>query len=787
MPSDSELADLVARDISAATVGMWRLSGISRSSDGVVFEIHSDGIPLRLHAFRAAPPARWYREMGGVAFSIQTPGKRPLAQPEERMLERTLDALRSRTASILATIRSPPQDAPEPQKQVSAPDRAPTGGFPTARQQAHLDAPFSIPDGAIESYRRDGYVVLRGVLDPAVVEAARPALLAGLERHWPREGGDQDRLSAYSPTFVQVTNVGLEDPAVRAFTHAQRIGRIAAALMGVSGVRIYCEDWLLKRPGEDATGWHQDACVFPLEMEASITAWIPIQAVPPEMGLVRYAVGSQELGPAGLEQITVDNDRQMEELIARKGWKIAVVPPFALGDVCFHNGLTIHGATANTSSQRRDVLALHMFADGARVREPVNATMRHQLQQFGPGLKAGDPAVSPYWPLITPDAGAGWGRLRATALPEGRERDLWVHDGVLKFEGPSAAPWLAPPGGYLLSGLVDCHAHLSWPHNRSMPSHTAEFMNANRRAYAALGTTLLRDMGSDRDDVCRLKDEPGLPPVQASGMMILREDRWPLTNTPPEKLKTAMLARIAAGARWVKVFADFSSDFQGRDNPGFAENDALTYPLEILRDAVRAVHEAGGRVASHCYSRPGAEVSIAAGIDSLEHGWGLDEALIDRMVAAGTAWIPLVGLTPQMYDVAAKHGDRRTIDWISAKMETMRRTIPLAVDRGVRVVAGTDWFPNPTVADEVMELHALGLPAETALACGTWGARKWLGVRGIEDGARADLVLYREDPRRDLSALRRPGLIVIGGQQVSPAAGQARHHRMTWAEIRASR
>ena len=53
-----------------------------------------------------------------------------------------------------------------------------------------------------------------------------------------------------------------------------------------------------------------------------------------------------------------------------------------------------------------------------------------------------------------------------------------------------------------------------------------------------------------------------------------------------------------------------------------------------------------------------------------------------------------------------------------------------------------------TVADEIRELHALGLPVEEALAAGSWAARAWLGEPAIEDGAPADLVLYAADPRR---------------------------------------
>jgi len=284
----------------------------------------------------------------------------------------------------------------------------PTGGetaelppFPSAEADAHLRSPFLLSDDGRDAYRRDGFVLLRGVLEPDVVAAARPHLVAALQRRWPaQERSAEERDDAYSRAFVQITKVGLEDEAVRAFTHAQRIGRLAAELMGVRGVRIYCEDWLLKRPGAGETPWHQDSCVFPFDTAAAITAWIPIHDVDASMGLPRYARGSHASGLAPVENISEESNREFGRLIAERGIAVTDMPPMAAGDVCFHDGLTIHSAWPNQSSELRYVLALHMFADGAHIREPTTPSMRHQLNDFAPGLKPGDPAVVASWPLI---------------------------------------------------------------------------------------------------------------------------------------------------------------------------------------------------------------------------------------------------------------------------------------------------------------------------------------------------------------------------------------------------
>jgi ectoine hydroxylase-related dioxygenase (phytanoyl-CoA dioxygenase family) len=282
-------------------------------------------------------------------------------------------------------------DKPEPTTDDDVPQ------FPTPDAARHLRTPFPLDPEARAAYQRDGFVRLQQVLDANVVAAARPHLIAALRRRWP--GVSEQRDDAYSRAFVQITKVGLVDEVVRTFTHAPRIGRLAAELMGVRAVRIFCEDWLLKPPGAADTPWHQDSCVFPFEA-AAITAWIPIQNVDAGMGLPRYARGSHILGLAPVENISDESNAEFDRIIAARGLEVTDMSPFAVGDVCFHNGLTVHGAWPNQSDQYRYVLALHMFADGARIQEPTTPSMRHQLNDFAPGLKPGDPAVVPAWPLI---------------------------------------------------------------------------------------------------------------------------------------------------------------------------------------------------------------------------------------------------------------------------------------------------------------------------------------------------------------------------------------------------
>jgi imidazolonepropionase-like amidohydrolase len=311
-------------------------------------------------------------------------------------------------------------------------------------------------------------------------------------------------------------------------------------------------------------------------------------------------------------------------------------------------------------------------------------------------------------------------------------------------------------------------------------TRTPAFMNARRAEFAGLGVLALRDMGAASDHVNTLGDEPGLPRVHAAGMVVVPYGGFPFTPTAPAVLTRAFLERLEQGATWIKVFADWSNDWGGQMHTGFSERDEVTYPLAVLAEAVQAAHRAGGLVAAHCFTTAGAEVAIRAGVDSLEHGWGVDAAMVDEMAARGIAWIPLVGIAATMRRDAVRERDHDRIAWVESSLARMAQTLPYAQARGVRILAGTDWFPALTVIDEIRALVGLGIDPASAVGAGAWAARHWLGEPGIAEGAPADLVLYRSDPRSDLAALEAPALILSGGRSVPVAPPRQQRPPASW-------
>ncbi len=365
--------------------------------------------------------------------------------------------------------------------------------------------------------------------------------------------------------------------------------------------------------------------------------------------------------------------------------------------------------------------------------------------------------------------GEAW-HLRATLLPEGDEPvDLWVSEGRLSFEPRPDARELAPPGGFIVPGLVDSHTHLGFSDEAGGEVLSPEQVQERCRAHLRAGTTFIREMGGTSPVAVSLPTDDRLPRMQAAGTCLILEHRHPFSPTPPEQLAEVAAAQIEAGGEWVKIFADWPGWPDDDGEPEFG-SDHLSYDRDVLGATADAVHAAGGRVAIHAFGPEGAQAAVAAGVDSIEHGWGLKESELDEMAKRSIAWVPLLGIAPMMLSGAEKRGDRAQAEWIRASRERLRELLPRAVDAGVPVLAGTDWFPEVRLLDDMQAMVECGLSVERAIGATSTTAKRFLGEPGLEEGAPADFVLLRSDPRADLAAIANPEVVMLAGRRVEGSA-----------------
>jgi imidazolonepropionase-like amidohydrolase len=362
---------------------------------------------------------------------------------------------------------------------------------------------------------------------------------------------------------------------------------------------------------------------------------------------------------------------------------------------------------------------------------------------------------------------SGVHHLRGVLLPEAEERDLWIVDGRITFESVPGADTLAT-SGWVVPGLVDAHCHIGLGPGGAVEDVT-ELQN-QARADTFAGALLVRDAGSPVDT--RLLDgEPDVPRIVRCGRHIARPKRYQpgvAVEVDPEELPAAAAEQAAAGASWVKLVGDWIDRTEGDLAP--------LWPADALKSAVSRAHEAAARVAVHTFGEEALADLIDAGVDSVEHGTGLTEDLIARLAGQGGALVPTLDTfdndnIDNIPGIAASA--RAKFPTYAARMErlhgTARERVRAAFEAGVPIYCGTDagsMVHHGRVADEILALHGAGLPAEAALAAGSWAARHWLGHPGLEEGAPADLVVYDADPRADLSVLRSPARIVLRGRSL---------------------
>ena len=354
--------------------------------------------------------------------------------------------------------------------------------------------------------------------------------------------------------------------------------------------------------------------------------------------------------------------------------------------------------------------------------------------------------------------------LSGVVLPEGEHRDVWVRDGRFTFESVTGAETVSR-GGWLLPGLVDAHCHVGVGMGGAH-IETVAGLREQALAERAAGVLALRDCGSPVD-TRMLDDDPDLPRIIRAGRHIAAPRRYIpdlAVEVEPGDLAAEVRVQARRGDGWVKLVGDWIDRVQGDLAP--------EWPADALCAAIAAAHEEGARVTAHTFGTDALPGLIAAGIDCIEHGTGLTEDLLAEMAARGTAVVPTL-VNVENFPAFAAAGEKRFPGYAS----TMRRlyatsgaVVRAAYEAGVPVFAGTDaggGIEHGVIADEVRALHEAGLPAEAALAAASWGARSWLGLGGIEEGAPADVVVYDADPRADLDSLQRPQRMILRGQLVA--------------------
>jgi hypothetical protein len=264
-----------------------------------------------------------------------------------------------------------------------------------------LDDAHVLPADVVEAFRRDGHALVRGLASAAEVQAyAGPICEAAMAMNTEdRELADRE---TYGKAFLQMSNVWVRDPRVQRFVMAPRFAGVAAALLGVPGVRLYHDQALFKEAGGGPTPFHQDHYYWPVEGSGAVTMWMPLRDIPTELGSLNFVSGSHRLGFLGEHEISDESEQVFSAMIAELGLPLASHGAMAAGDATFHNSWTLHGAPPNPTGHLRPVMTVIYVADDSRVVEPTSEPRRVDLERWLPGLVPGDLVASHLNPRLGP-------------------------------------------------------------------------------------------------------------------------------------------------------------------------------------------------------------------------------------------------------------------------------------------------------------------------------------------------------------------------------------------------
>jgi imidazolonepropionase-like amidohydrolase len=337
----------------------------------------------------------------------------------------------------------------------------------------------------------------------------------------------------------------------------------------------------------------------------------------------------------------------------------------------------------------------------------------------------------------------------------------------------------------LLPGLINCHTHLALSGGADPARTLADepyamtVIQATLRARASVeaGVTTIRDLGGREYAEISVRDAvragliPGPRILSAGrGICMTGGHGWRMLGRQADgadDVRKAVREQLRAGADVIKLLAT-----GGVMTPG-VDPSSPQLTLEELRAGIDEAHKARRRAAAHAQAEEGIALCLEAGIDTIEHGIFLTEALAARMARQGTALVATLiaphaivagGVAAGIPDFAVK----KSLVVRERHLESFR----IAMRAGVTIAAGTDagtpLNPHGSIVPELALMIGAGMAPLEAIRAATSVAARVLGLEDetglVAPGLAADLVAVEGDPATDVKALEAVRLVIADGR-----------------------
>ncbi len=215
----------------------------------------------------------------------------------------------------------------------------------------------------------------------------------------------------------------------------------------------------------------------------------------------------------------------------------------------------------------------------------------------------------------------------------------------------------------------------------------------------------------------------------------------------PEDARQAVKDHIARGVDVIKVVMG-----DGR----------ITLSLDEVKMIVQTAHTYGVKVTAHATYNIVIDRALEAGVDGIEHGYGIADSLLDKMAKKKVYLVPTIGnydAYMRMFKDNERELNPEELKGLRPFIERSEAIVKRAIDKGVMVVNGSDMYifnkiPQGVAAKNSIETYfeACKNPADVlktatlnaAIACGVNG---FTGV--IKENMTADIVAFEGDLEKD--------------------------------------
>jgi ectoine hydroxylase-related dioxygenase (phytanoyl-CoA dioxygenase family) len=261
-----------------------------------------------------------------------------------------------------------------------------------------LETPYPLTQAQIAFYEQQRFIKLKQVLNAETIAFFNEVISEQVGVMNQEQTALEER-STYGKAFLQLFNLWRENELIKELVFSKRLGQLASELMQVNGVRLYHDQALFKEAGGGITPWHADQYYWPLSSDKTVTAWIPLQATPLEMGPLEFSAGSHAI----VEGRELEIGDESEEII-QKTLRVTdfhhVIEAFDIGEISFHSGWIFHRAGANVTNQMRKVMTVIYMDKDMLLMAPDNANKENDWKTWCPGAQIGAVIQTPLNELI---------------------------------------------------------------------------------------------------------------------------------------------------------------------------------------------------------------------------------------------------------------------------------------------------------------------------------------------------------------------------------------------------